>query len=419
MAVAAMIAALLPSPAAPAMQAADAPATAWSAQRLQRLDAFLTGATAPGGYLGAVCVVARDGRIVHHGAWGHRDLARSAPMREDAIFRIYSMSKPITSVAVLMLVEEGRVALDDPVARHLPEFADVHVLTGGSADAPQLARLRTPLTVRHLLTHSSGLAADSERHPVATTLLERADLASARDLADVARRLARVPLAEPPGTHFHYEASNSELLARIVEVAGGRPFAEFLQQRLFAPLRMRDTGFEVPPAQRGRVADLSTMAADGRLRLADTGSARVPGTRLNAYDSGAGGLYSTARDYLRFAQMLANDGELDGVRVLARKTVELMMRDQLATFDPPLAGMAPGEGFGLGGYVVTDVAARGRLGSEGQFGWSGAASTTFTVDRRERLVAILLLQHLPRQDGGDDLPRLATHFYTLVYQALP
>jgi len=393
------------------------PAGAHADDRWQRLDDFLQASTGPGRFPGAVAVVEHRGRVVFHGHWGHADSAGTRPLDEDAIFRIYSMTKPVTSVAVLMLMEEGRLSLDDPLARYLPAFADRQVVIGGDPAHPQLAPSPRAITLRHLLTHTSGLAAASDTHPTATRLLTAADVDSATSLEDVAARLAAVPLADAPGTHFHYEGSNTELLARVVEVASGQPFARFLQQRIFDPLAMRDTGFEVPAAQRGRVVELPTGNDDGSLRVADTASARSPGVRLKGYDSGAGGLYSTAADYLRFAHMLLDEGRGNGRQLLSRKTVELMMADQLGGFAPAVPSQGPGEGFGLGGYVVTDAAARGRLGSVGQFGWSGAASTYFTIDRHERLVAILMLQYLP---GGErPLASPSTRFYNLVYQALP
>lgn len=387
--------------------------------RWQRLDAFLQASTGTGAgrFPGAVALVEHQGRLAFHGRWGHADSAGLQPMREDSIFRIYSMTKPVTSVAVLMLMEEGKLSLDDPVSRYLPAFADRQVVVGGDLQHPQLAAAPRAITLRHLLTHTSGLAAASDAHRVATKLLTAADVDSATSLEDVAARLATAPLADPPGTHFHYEGSNTELLARVVEVVSGQPFARFLQQRIFDPLAMRDTGFEVPAAQRGRVVELPTGNDDGSLRVADTASARSPGVRLKGYDSGAGGLYSTATDYLKFARMLLDEGRGNGRQLLSRKTVELMMADQLGGFVPAVPSQGPGEGFGLGGYVVTDPAARGKLGSIGQFGWSGAASTYFTIDRKEHLVAILMLQYLP---GGDrPLASPSTRFYNLVYQAIP
>lgn len=411
----ALLSALLGLPVAVAAQAASAPGNA-------RLHAFLQRQTGDDGYLGATMLVARDGRVVDRGEFGHADLARRKPMRRDAIFRIYSMTKPIASVAVLMLMEEGRLSLDDPVSRFLPEFANLRRFSGGTADAPMLVPPATPLTLRHLLTHASGFAVNAGSNPEAARLFERADLHASASLSEFTRKLAAVPLADEPGTRFAYDGANTETLARVVEVVSGRPFPDFLQERILGPLRMRDTGFVVPAPKRGRVVDLSTMSDGGHLALADTASAREPGVMLQRYPSAAGGLYSTVDDYFRFAQMLANDGRLDGVRLLSRKTVDLMMSDQLGKYDPPLRGFLRGEGFGLGGYVVTDVAMRGRLGSVGQFGWSGSASTYFTVDRKEHLVAILMTNHLPRDNlpaGVHDLPRISVPFYNLVYQALP
>ncbi|WP_313248033.1 serine hydrolase domain-containing protein [Stenotrophomonas acidaminiphila] len=397
--------------------ACAAPAGARDDDRWQRLDAFLQDTTGPGRFPGAVAVVEHQGRVVFRGHRGHADSAGTRPLREDAIFRIYSMTKPVTSVAVLMLMEEGRLSLDDPLSRYLPAFADRQVVVGGDPAHPRLAPSPRAITLRHLLTHTSGLAADPAAHPVASGLLDAAGVDGATSLQDVAARLASVPLADAPGTHFHYEGSNTELLARVVEVVSGQPFARFLQQRIFTPLAMHDTGFEVPVAQRGRVVELPTSGDGGRLRLADTASARTPGVRLKGYDSGAGGLYSTAADYLRFAHMLLDGGRGNGRQLLSRKTIDLMMADQLGGFAPAVASQGPGEGFGLGGYVVTDPAARGRLGSAGQFGWSGAASTYFTIDRREQLVAILMLQYLPA--GDRPLASPSTRFYNLVYQAIP
>src|SRR5436309_3277596 len=254
-------------------------------------------ATDSAGYLGAVTLVMRHGRVVDWRAYGNRDLARSAPMPRDAIFRIYSMTKTITSIAVLMLMEEGRLGLDDPLARCLPAFTSMQVFAGGRPDAPVLRAARRPITLRHLLTHTAGFA---------TTGVGAVEAA---DLGDFTERLARVPLATDPGQRFAYDGTATETLARVVEVVSGLPFERFLQQRVFEPLGMRDTGFSVPPAQGARIADLSAIGDDGRLKLADTHSAAQPGEPLNGYPSLAGGLYSTATDYARLCQSL-----LDGRR---------------------------------------------------------------------------------------------------------
>lgn len=409
-----------PSPASPAGASAASPR--FSAERLQRLDGFLRKATDARGYLGAVSLVVGDDDVVQSQAYGYRDLARSSPMRTDSIFRIYSMTKTATTIAVLMLMEEGRLNLDDPVEKFLPEFAHMQVFAGGTADAPQLRPAQHKLTLHQLLTHTAGFATGGAGYEEPTRLLERADLHGSADLAEFSHRLARVPLAVEPGTRFSYDGTQLEVLARVVEVVSGQRFDAFLQQRLFDPLRMADTGFSVPMDKRGRIVDLTVMGADGKLRLDDGRSAIEPGVMLNPYPSGAGGLYSTAADFMRLCRMLLGGGTLhdgmhDGVSILGRKTVEQMMVNHLTFLDPPVTQFSDAEGFGLGGSVLLDPARKGRLGSVGQFGWSGAASTYFSIDPKERVISILLLQHLPN-DEANDLPRISTPFYNLVQQAL-
>ena len=404
-----------------ALQAPADSSLGWSGERLARLTRFMREATDESGYLGAVTLVARRGRIVDWQAFGHRDLARRVPMQRDDIFRIYSMTKTVTSIAVLMLMEQGLLALDDPLARHLPEFARLQVFAGGSAEAPLLRPPKTELSVRHLLTHTAGFATGGGGIEQPSKLLERAELHAATDLRDFASRLAQVPLATDPGQRFRYDGVHTEVLSRLVEVLSGLPFDRFLKQRLFDPLAMTDTAFEVPTAQRHRIADLTAIGPAGRLVLDSGRSALQPGVRLNPYLSGAGGLYSSAGDFARLCQMLLGGGTLDGVAILGRKTVEAMMMNHLVQSDPlpglPATRFSPSEGFGLGGAVLVDAARHGRLGSVGAFGWLGAASTYYSIDRQEQLIAILLLQHLPR-DGPGDLPKLQTRFYNLVYQAL-
>ena len=385
--------------------------------RLQRLDHFLLKSTDAQGYLGAVSLVVADGgRVVQSGVYGYRDLGRTSPMREDSIFRLYSMTKTVTTVAVLMLMEEGKLSLDDPVARYLPGFSSLQVFAGGSADMPRLRPAENTLTLHHLLTHTAGFAVAGNEE--ATRLLERADLHGSADLAEFSSRLARLPLAVEPGTRFNYDGTQLEVLARVVEVVSGQAFDAFVQQRILEPLQMHDTGFSVPVAKRDRIVDITVMGVDGKLALDQGRSALRPGEMLNPYPSGAGGLYSTAPDFMRFCRMLLEGGSLDGVSILGRKTVEQMMVNHLTFLDPPVTQFSDAEGFGLGGSVLLDPARKGRLGSVGQFGWSGAASTYFSIDPKERMISILLLQHLPN-GAGNDLPRIATPFYNLVYQALP
>jgi CubicO group peptidase (beta-lactamase class C family) len=389
----------------------------FSAARLERVNSFGHAAVATGGYLGAVSVISRNGRIVDWRAHGHRDLAKKIPMTRDTIFRIYSMTKTVTSVAVLMLMEEGKLALDDPVGKYMPAFMDVRVLSGGTAEELQMRAPRKPITVRQLLTHTAGFATHGEKNAIAVKLFNRIDLHTLPTLAAYTDYVAHQLLAMDPGEQFNYDGVSIVVASHLVEVVSGMAFDEFLRKHILAPLKMNDTDFSVPPAKRARVADMVTTDKDGRLVLAATHDASHPGESLNPYPSGAGGLYSTAGDYVRFCQMLLNGGSLDGVTILGRKTVDLMMMNHLADSNLPDGALRKGEGFGLGGYVVVDVARRGRSGSVGQFGWSGAGSTYYTIDRQEKLIAMLLMQHLP-QGLPMDPPKLSVGFYDAVYQSL-
>ncbi|HYM87100.1 MAG TPA: serine hydrolase domain-containing protein [Pseudoxanthomonas sp.] len=403
-----------PLPTSAAGAGADSPRL--SAERLQRLDGFLEQATGANGYLGAVSLVAHDDEVVQSRAYGYRDLARQSPMQRDSIFRIYSMTKTVTTVAVLMLMEEGKLNLDDPVEKYLPEFSGMQIFTGGTADLPKLRPANRKLTLHQLLTHTAGFATGGKGIEEATRLLEHADLHGSADLEDFSRRLSKIPLAAEPGTVFRYDGTQMEVVARIVEVVSGQRFDDFLQQRIFDPLLMTDTGFSMPAEKRSRIVDITVMGTDGKLQLDGGPSAKHPGEPLNPYPSGAGGLYSTAPDFMRLCRMLLDGGALDGAAILKRKTAERMMVNQL-TLDPPVTQFSIAEGFGLGGSVLLDPAGKGRLGLAGQFGWSGAASTYFSIDPRERTISVLLLQHLPN-DADNDLPRISTPFYNLVQQAL-
>lgn len=404
-----------PLPANAAGAGADSPRL--PAERLQRLDGFLEHATDAQGYLGAVSLVWKDGEVVQSQAYGYRDLGRNSPMRKDSIFRIYSMTKTVTTVAVLMLVDEGKLQLDDPVQKYLPEFSDMQVFAGGSADKPKLRAATHKITLRHLLTHTAGFATGGAGYEEATRSLERADLHGSADLKEFAQRLSKVPLAVEPGTRFSYDGTQIEVVARVIEVVSGQPFDAFVQKRILTPLQMQDTGFSVPANQRGRIVDITVMSDDGKLQLDQGPSALHPGQSLNPYPGGAGGLYSTAPDFLRLCRLLLEGGALDGVRLLQSKTVAQMFVNQLTFLPRPVTQFSDAEGFGLGGSVLLNPAGKGRLGPAGQFGWSGAASTYFSIDPKERMISILLLQHLPN-GAANDLPRISTPFYNLVYQAL-
>ena len=387
-----------------------------SAERLQRVAAFVQATIDNGQYLGAVTLIARHGKVVSWKAHGRREINASSELEPNAIFRIYSMTKPIASVAVLTLLEQGKFQLDDPVSKYLPEFANARVFTGGTAEAPELREPKRSLTIRHLLMHAGGFATGGGPNE-AMRLVDRAELQASADLKSFASRLSKVPLVDDPGTRWAYDGSQTNLLCRLVEVWSGQTFDRFLQERIFAPLRMKDTGFTVPESRRHRIAQMTSTDAMGQLIPARSYQGIEPGVAINPYPSGAGGLYSTAADYLRFAQMLLNGGELQGASILSRKTVALLMTNQLGNLDPPQLEFRPGEGFGLGGFVGIDPARRARLGSVGDFGWSGAAATFFTVDRHEDLIAMLMMQHLP-EDSPKAPPRISGQFFNLVYQSL-
>jgi CubicO group peptidase (beta-lactamase class C family) len=387
-------------PAGP-LPSATAQSQGFSPDRLAGVTRYLQNAIEQRQYAGAVTLVAGRGRIVQWQGLGYRNVARTDAMRPDAIFQIYSMTKPITSVAALLLLEEGRLSLEDPVSRFLPEFARPATRS---------------ITIKHLLTHTAGFAAGEKLSGAAVERLDEARLQESPSLEAYAAALAALPLANDPGTRFSYDGVNSEVLSRVIEVVAGMPLDAFLARRVFEPLRMVDTGFVVPPAKRARIVEMTSSDEAGHVIAARVGPS-TPGEMLKRYPSGAGGLYSTAGDYVRFCQMLLNGGELDGVVVLGRKSVELMLANHLGQLSPPVNEFNHGEGFGLGGYVVLDPARRGQLGSAGQFGWSGAAATWFFIDPKEQLVAILMLQHLPRRLPRDP-PRPGRPFNDLVYQAL-
>ncbi len=396
--------------------AAAAESQGFSPARLERVTSYVQSAIDQGQYAGAVTLIARGGHIVQLKALGHRDAARQEPMRPDSIFQIYSMTKPIVSVAALLLMEEGKLLLDDPVSRFIPQFATMHVLEGENADSARLRPAARPITVRHLLTHTAGFAAGEKIKGPAVDRMLTAQLDQSPSLEAVAISVSALPLANDPGTRFSYDGVSTEVLSRVIEVVANMPFDEFLRTRILKPLRMVDTDFTVPRDQRKRIVEMTSSDATGRVVAADA-KLNPAGNMLKRYPSGAGGLYSTAADYARFCQMLLNGGELDGVRILGRKTVELMLANHLTHLSPPVNEFSDAEGFGLGGYVVLDPARRGLLGSVGQFGWSGAAATWFTIDPQEQLIAILMIQHLPRRLPRDP-PRLNRPFNNLVYQAL-
>jgi CubicO group peptidase (beta-lactamase class C family) len=382
---------------------------------LARLDAAMERHVREGRIPGAVVLVARNGGIAHLRSYGVSDRPSARPMRNDDLFRIYSMTKPVVSVALLMLYEEGRFQLGDPLERYIPEFRGLMVHAGvDAAGQPRLESPRRKPTIQDALRHTLGIGAGGGPAPVAQQYRENRIWVNTMDsLAHQMQLLGRVPLLYHPGEQWLYGYGH-DVQARLVEVFSGLPIDQFLQQRIFGPLGMKDTGYGVAAGQRGRIATLHDVPEQ---IPANPAVDMRPSTyeRFAQHPFGTLGLWSTAADYARFAQMLLNRGELDGVRLLGRKTVELMSSNQLP---PGIAQggqpgtMGPGEGYGLGVSVTLDPAAAGNLGSVGAFGWSGAATTWFTIDPAEKLVAVLMAQQYPYDE------RLLAEFQTLVYQAI-
>jgi CubicO group peptidase (beta-lactamase class C family) len=381
-----------------------------SSERLARGGAEIQRFLDEGRHAGAISLVVRDGKIVDWAAHGKRDLEAGLPMEKDTIVRIYSMSKIVTSVAALILLEEARFRLDDPIGEYLPELAHMKVLTAGTAEKPLLADANRPITIKHLFTHTSGLTYDFGESPV-EKLNRQAKLPEAPSLADFVVRVSRLPLAHEPGERFSYGVS-TDILGALVEKVSGRSFGAFLEDRVLRPLGMKDTGFSVPDAKLSRLAKIYEKDKDGKLQPAKPlfGIQPSPGPKL---ESGGAGLFSTAGDYARFMQMLLNGGQLEGVRILSRKTVELMMANHLNSMGRTTHQFSESDGFGLGGSVRLDLAKSNTLGSVGQFGWDGAATTLARLDPKERLVMILLVQHFPFDEH-----KLFGRYTTLVYAAI-
>ena len=324
-----------------------------------------------------------------------RDVAAD-PLESDNIFRIASMTKPITSVAVMMLYEEGHFFLRDPVGRYLPELADVRVARlseATSADDVPTERARRPITIQDLLSHTSGLTYGSFSDTVVDSLYRRTRVGSQPTLAEMMTELGELPQAYQPGTRWHYSLS-TDVLGRLVEVVSGQSFDVFLRERIFDPLGMVDTGFHVPAPEQDRLTrEYGHQGPERTLTVGDTlGFKRAP-TRF----SGGGGLVSTAHDYARFAQMLLNGGELNGARILGRKTIELMTVDHLED-GMPTGFLQPGWGFGLGFTVKTAAGLDGMPGSVGNYYWYGIRGTSFWVDPEENLIGVFMIQIRPNSD---------------------
>ena len=395
-----------------------APATrlGFSTLRLARIDSLMQGAVNRGEIAGAVALVRRDGRTVYERAVGWSDKASSRPMRVDDIFRIASQTKALTSVGIMSLVEEGKLALNDPVSRYIPAYERTMVASRSDTGRVVLPARRR-ITIRDLLTHTAGISYGTDS--LVATAYAGAALGPAagwgwytadkdEPVCTTMERLATLPFVAQPGERFVYGYA-TDILGCVIERASGMPLDAFLRTRITDPLGMRDTHFFLPAEKRGRLAVVYASAGDSAIARAPDGARGqghyVEGPRRNF--SGGAGLVSTAADYGRFLQMLLNGGSLDGARILAPHTVALMTSNQTGTLFSQT-----GEGFGLGFSTVERPGANGRIESVGTFGWGGAYGSNYEVDPHERLVLVFMVQQLPNRSS------VAAKFPMLVYQAL-
>jgi CubicO group peptidase (beta-lactamase class C family) len=390
--------------------------TGLSPERLARIGAVMKEHVAKGRIAGAIGLIARRGKVGYFETYGFQDREAAIPMREDTIFRMYSMTKPITGVAVLMLYEEGRFYLTDPVSKYLPELANMKVSVVETDPEIGKTRRTVPaqrqITILDLLRHTSGIdyrgPDDADGKPVYEKLGTNA---LDQTIGEMVKKISQAPLVHQPGTMWEYGLS-MDVLARLVEVVSDKPYDKFLEERIFKPLAMVDTGYEVPASKASRFARLYAPA-DGQTIKPSTSPAQSSYLKPAVNFGGGSQLVSTARDYLRFCQMLLNGGELDGTRILSRKSVELMTSDHLGDMPRGTDLMGPGYGFGLTVAVSRGPGRTGATGSAGEYFWGGAAGTRFWIDPKEQMIGIFMIQILPHTNLT-----YGTQFRQLAYQAI-
>lgn len=384
------------------------PGSGFSPERLLRLDDYLCWQVDGGRIPGASALIAHRGEQVYHRTIGYADLQRTSPLKSDAIFRVFSLSKVVTSVAALMLYERGGFLLRDPVAAYMPEFSELQVYRQGSVTGEPVER---ELTIIDLLKHTGGFCyGNDESHPVDRMYREAGIFNYGKNLAEFVSKISKLPLKHQPGTRWEYSVAH-DVLGRLVEVVSGQDLDEFLRVELFEPLGMPDTGFRVPSDKKARFLKLYERSADGVLSEENVEEALPYCDQLALY-AGGQGLVSTVPDFYRFLSMLRNRGVLEGGRCLSRKTLDLMTSNHLpANLQGDL--WMPGYGYGLGVGVLVDVSRHQNVGSQGEYTWSGSGCTYFWVDPVEDIVALLFTQLVPQ--GSCSLP---LQFKSLMYQAL-
>ena len=387
----------------------------FNAERLKRIHPVIQSHIDAKDLAGAVTLVARKGRVVHFEAYGSTDFESGKPMRTDTLFRMASMTKPITAVAVLMMMEEGKLVLSDPVSKFIPEFKNPKVAmwtlpNDARGAGTRLVTADREVTLQHILTHTAGLAVNTEGP--AGDFYRKANLnQEGISLAEFCKRAGALPLNFQPGTQWEYTSLvGFAILGRVVEIVSGMNLDQFFKQRIFTPLGMNNTFFNIPPNRMGDVATVYTRTEHG-LAKQNPPAAPPPGVE---FFSGAGGLTGSAEDYLQFCQMLLNGGQWNGARLLSRKSVELMTDNAIGDLDlanyPEPGQNLSGYGFGLGVRVRKSTGRSGWLGSVGDYGWAGANGTYFWIDPKEQLIGMVLM--------STRVGRLRTEFPNAVYQAI-
>lgn len=379
-----------------------------SSERLERMDAVMFDFVEQGLLSGIEMAIMRKGQLVHHSTFGHRDIASSTELERDDLWRIYSMSKPIVSVGLMMLFEEGKFQLRDPLHKYIPAFKDMKVHVGKGKVEPA----KNDIRIVDILRHTSGLGYGWSGGYV-DTLYYTVGARQLNNNKEFVEALATIPLYQEPGTGWQYSLS-TDVCGYLIEVLSGMPLDEYLSTKIFEPLRMPNTFFEVPDNKDARLVTNYTYKENKLIPIDHPSTSKY--TKEVTMFSGGGGLVSNVSDYLNFSQMLLNGGTLNGNRLLSPKTIALMTMDHAASIPyarGPLVLPARGNGFGLGFSMVTDVASSGMTGSKGMYGWGGAAGTVFRIDPEEELIYIMMIQLMP----NNHLPA-RERFQTMVYQAI-
>ena len=384
-----------------------------SSERLRRIEPLIRGYIDRKALPGLVTLVQRRGKVVQFEAFGTRDFESNAPMRKEMMFRLASMTKPITAVAILMLMEEGKLILNDPVSKFIPEFRNAKVAVWNLPNDPRGAGVKLvtadrEMTLKHILNHTAGIAVGTEGP--AGESFRQAGITTRLSLADYSKKIGALPLNFQPGTQWQYTAGvGYAILGRVVEVVSGMTLDQFFRQRILDPLGMTSTFFDVPANRANDVAPIYTITPRGPVKQ----NMPEPGAPRTDFYSGAGNLFASTEDYLRFCQMLLNGGQFNGTRLLGRKTVELMSDNGIGDLDlGNFEGTQDlrGYGFGLGVRVRKSSGASGWLGSVGEYGWAGANGTYFWIDPKEQLIGIIMM--------ATRVERLRTEFPNAVYQAI-